>query len=32
MTLKRRFINTIDSFNDDRTNVDLSTNFACVKI
>ena len=30
---KRRFTNTIiDSFNDDRTNIDLSTNFACVKI
>ena len=28
---KRRFTNTIDSFNDDRTNIDLSTNFACVK-
>ena len=29
---KRRFTNiTIDLFDDDRTNIDLSTNFACVK-
>ena len=28
---KRRFTNTINSFDDDRTNIDLSTNFACVK-
>ena len=30
---KRRFTNTtIDSSNDDRTNINLSTNFACVKV
>ena len=27
----RFFISTINSFDDDRTNIDLSTNFACVK-
>ena len=30
---KRRFTNTIiDSFDDDRTNINLTTNSACVKI
>ena len=31
ITLKQRHENTTDSFDDDRTNIDLSTNFACVK-